>query len=611
MSEDRRKNARTQGRFSGGDREGNSRWHDKQNSKTTSADKNKGEKRKAPVVGSRAQNEIDLQFEEDSNYKFKELETPGKPQELKFTGPEFILSETDNGISRLIYDPDFMQLAEAEEYKTILRNSTAWYDKNIVIRGVEYPQPRLVAWYGPHPYSYAGTTLEAREMPNTIREIKEKVEASLQEHGINVELNSVLLNLYRNGKDSVAWHSDDEFTLGVCPTIASVSLGETRKFEMRPKRNVENVNTSDILFVNLTHGSLIVMDGCMQKDWQHRVPKEYHDKGERINLTFRTIYPIDQLPPEMPYVSNMKSAKTPSAKVDHQQDHKFDAESFPPLGMEVNDKKNKCLPKENYNKDYQQSVKQRKHQKEENWDDEMFQNVEGMEEASKIQNNLNKKSSPKPTVDSLELHPSQSDNNSNIKESAKICNITPSDFTKCEYSDSSAEYQSHSVPNDSYSFEFEDPSTSENKPLKIDPESVEINAITMDSGKKYVLNADAPDFVPQKKFEKYSFYQLAKKCSDLKNEELPEFTEALFKCLDKNESHFCARDFYELEVYFKLMEDGSLNVKHQKIVIGRIGSMILNGFHKKNEKRYRNPSNSFDENNYQKHRQSYGRSPRY
>ncbi|KAF8771971.1 Alpha-ketoglutarate-dependent dioxygenase like protein [Argiope bruennichi] len=269
MSEDRRKNARTQGRFSGGDREGNSRWHDKQNSKTTSADKNKGEKRKAPVVGSRAQNEIDLQFEEDSNYKFKELETPGKPQELK------------------------------------------------------------------------------------------------------------------NGKDSVAWHSDDEFTLGVCPTIASVSLGETRKFEMRPKRNVENVNTSDILFVNLTHGSLIVMDGCMQKDWQHRVPKEYHDKGERINLTFRTIYPIDQLPPEMPYVSNMKSAKTPSAKVDHQQDHKFDAESFPPLGMEVNDKKNKCLPKENYNKDYQQSVKQRKHQKEENWDDEMFQNVEGMEEASK------------------------------------------------------------------------------------------------------------------------------------------------------------------------------------------------------------------------------------
>lgn len=76
-------------------------------------------------------------------------------------------------------------------------------------------------------------------MPDVVLEIKEKVEAYLKSRDIDTTFNSVLINLYRNGKDSVSWHSDDEIMLGICPTIASVSLGETRKFEMRPKIRVK------------------------------------------------------------------------------------------------------------------------------------------------------------------------------------------------------------------------------------------------------------------------------------------------------------------------------------------------------------------------------------
>lgn len=75
-------------------------------------------------------------------------------------------------------------------------------------------------------------------MPDVVLEIKEKVETYLKSRDIDVTFNSVLINLYRNDKDSVSWHSDDEMTLGICPTIASVSLGETRKFEIRPKIRV-------------------------------------------------------------------------------------------------------------------------------------------------------------------------------------------------------------------------------------------------------------------------------------------------------------------------------------------------------------------------------------
>ncbi|XP_004595314.2 alpha-ketoglutarate-dependent dioxygenase alkB homolog 3-like, partial [Ochotona princeps] len=106
--------------------------------------------------------------------------------------------------------------------------------------------------------------------------------------------NSLLCNLYRNEKDSVDWHSDDEPSLGQCPIIASLSFGATRTFEMRKKPSPEE--NGDYTYVErvkifLDHGTLLIMERATQADWQHRVPKEYHSREPRVNLTFRTVYP--------------------------------------------------------------------------------------------------------------------------------------------------------------------------------------------------------------------------------------------------------------------------------------------------------------------------------
>ncbi|NP_001405623.1 alpha-ketoglutarate-dependent dioxygenase alkB homolog 3 isoform d [Mus musculus] len=106
--------------------------------------------------------------------------------------------------------------------------------------------------------------------------------------------NSLLCNFYRDEKDSVDWHSDDEPSLGSCPVIASLSFGATRTFEMRKKPPPEE--NGDYTYVErvkipLDHGTLLIMEGATQADWQHRVPKEYHSRQPRVNLTFRTVYP--------------------------------------------------------------------------------------------------------------------------------------------------------------------------------------------------------------------------------------------------------------------------------------------------------------------------------
>jgi alkylated DNA repair dioxygenase AlkB len=100
----------------------------------------------------------------------------------------------------------------------------------------------------------------------------------------DVPFNSVLLNLYRDGRDSVAWHSDDEPELGENPVIASVSFGAERRFQFKHKHNPDLRQTID-----LTHGSLLLMRGTTQHFWKHQIPKTQKPCGARINLTFRTI----------------------------------------------------------------------------------------------------------------------------------------------------------------------------------------------------------------------------------------------------------------------------------------------------------------------------------
>jgi alkylated DNA repair dioxygenase AlkB len=181
----------------------------------------------------------------------------------------------DGGI--LLYARRFLPSDTANRYFAELRHQTQWEQKPAVFGNV---QPRLTAAFGDEgiTYRYSGTDNPAVPWTPTLLEIKavvEKVAAA------QVQYNFCLLNLYRTGADSVAWHADDE--PGIGNVIASLSLGATRKFRIRHKikKNPRN-------FV-LENGSLIIMAGTMQQFWQHEVPKTKEIVGERINLTFRQI----------------------------------------------------------------------------------------------------------------------------------------------------------------------------------------------------------------------------------------------------------------------------------------------------------------------------------
>ena len=147
-------------------------------------------------------------------------------------------------------------------------------------------QPRLSVWFGPKdmPYSYSYVTLLAHEFSSN--SIMSQIKADV-ENRFGVTFNSCLVNLYRDNKDGVGWHADDEKSLGHKPTIASLSLGETRRFEFCRKTDNERV---PVYGFHLVHGSGLLMKGDVQERWLHCVPKEYHDRKPRLNLTFRTIY---------------------------------------------------------------------------------------------------------------------------------------------------------------------------------------------------------------------------------------------------------------------------------------------------------------------------------
>jgi alkylated DNA repair dioxygenase AlkB len=140
--------------------------------------------------------------------------------------------------------------------------------------------PRLTAWYGDNdkPYTFSGITLAPKIWTKELLEIKQKIETESK-----VNFNSVLLNLYRSGNDSISWHTDAEKELGINPVIASVNFGATRKFQLR------HIKTKEKIEIELTHGSLLIMQGELQHFWQHQVPKTSKVVSERINLTFRVI----------------------------------------------------------------------------------------------------------------------------------------------------------------------------------------------------------------------------------------------------------------------------------------------------------------------------------
>ncbi|KAI0224822.1 alpha-ketoglutarate-dependent dioxygenase alkB-like protein 3 [Lamellibrachia satsuma] len=200
------------------------------------------------------------------------------------------LSLKPSGVSRLKLFPNFLDKAESEEMFKTLLDDLPWRQTSIFQNGVKYLQPRMTLWFGPLPYSYSGLTHEANnDWPPVLERLKKHLEEST-----GLCFNSVLANLYRNGHDHVTWHTDNETGMGLTPSIASISLGDTRMFELRkepPADRPDDFSNMPRVKVPLDAGTLLIMEGSLQDDWQHRVPKEYHDRGPRINLTFRVIHP--------------------------------------------------------------------------------------------------------------------------------------------------------------------------------------------------------------------------------------------------------------------------------------------------------------------------------
>jgi alkylated DNA repair dioxygenase AlkB len=187
----------------------------------------------------------------------------------------------DLGDGEVVYFPEFFPWPDGDRLLADLDETTVWRQETLKMYGKEMPIPRLTAWYGEpgRLYSYSKIQMEPERWTPALLEIKTRVEEQTA-----VAFNSVLLNLYRDGKDSVAWHSDDEPELGPSPTIASVSFGATRKFQLRSKDDRSLRHD-----LQLTHGSLLIMQRAIQRTWQHQVPKTSRQVEPRINLTFRTI----------------------------------------------------------------------------------------------------------------------------------------------------------------------------------------------------------------------------------------------------------------------------------------------------------------------------------
>jgi alkylated DNA repair dioxygenase AlkB len=180
----------------------------------------------------------------------------------------------------IIY-PLFFPQAEADRLLQELLTTTPWRQESIKLYGKSIDVPRLTAWYGDEGmgYTYSGIVNEPQPWTPALLEVKRAVEVPA-----GVMFNSVLLNRYRSGKDSVAWHADDEKEFGENPVIASVSFGGTRTFQFQHKKR-KDLKAS----VELTHGSLLIMRGATQHKWLHQIPKTAKDVPERVNLTFRAV----------------------------------------------------------------------------------------------------------------------------------------------------------------------------------------------------------------------------------------------------------------------------------------------------------------------------------
>lgn len=181
-----------------------------------------------------------------------------------------------------IPDADFYKFNIPFDVKLIkyLKDNIEWEQKYITYYGKEIPIPRLTAWYG-KTYKYSGITNQEKVIPDFLITLLNKIEKHTQ--SICPPHNSVLLNWYRNGKDSVSMHQDNEKELGANPIITSLSLGYSRNFTVQHLDGTKHQ-------ILLNHGDILIMGNNSQKIYKHGIMKDATCKGERLNLTFRTIY---------------------------------------------------------------------------------------------------------------------------------------------------------------------------------------------------------------------------------------------------------------------------------------------------------------------------------
>jgi alkylated DNA repair dioxygenase AlkB len=182
----------------------------------------------------------------------------------------------------------FLPPAEADRAFREVNDTTPWRQEKITLFGRSVMQPRLTSWMGDPEavYTYSGLTLVPVPWTPAVHALKTRVEDALGER-----FNGVLLNLYRNGEDSMGLHADDEPELG--PVVASLSLGAVRRFVLKPRRRARDGSHS----MELGHGSLLVMDAATQAHWVHGIPKQPKIEDARINLTFRQIVKPTRAPP--------------------------------------------------------------------------------------------------------------------------------------------------------------------------------------------------------------------------------------------------------------------------------------------------------------------------
>ena len=179
------------------------------------------------------------------------------------------------------YYPNFISPERATKIFNTLLKKTNWQQDDIIVFGKTYPQPRLTALFGENsnPYSYSGITMHPTPFPEILIPLKREVEKLTGK-----KFTTCLANLYRNGQDSNGWHADNEKELGKEPVIASVSFGATRAFHLKHRSRKELKRK-----IELTNGSLLVMQGTTQTYWLHQIPKTKKPVSERINLTFRVV----------------------------------------------------------------------------------------------------------------------------------------------------------------------------------------------------------------------------------------------------------------------------------------------------------------------------------